>query len=218
MIWWQYFFIFIHLAVLGFNHVTKETKPFPAQVVPAIYWLTIEFNLLMAQFTMQQAMWLWDWSDDASQWIWTEGYSLSLFKFALGFAVVEIWFYLTHRFLHRYCYSNIHFIHHLFSNWTFASTTFFSHPLEHLLSNVGLILVSAQVTQMSAGLFWYWLQLVIFEGMRGHAAPINIFGIQLQTGHILHHRFKSIQFGAGGFMDELCQTSYTLLRTQKREE
>jgi sterol desaturase/sphingolipid hydroxylase (fatty acid hydroxylase superfamily) len=213
MNWLLEYFLFIHVTIFLFNHLSHETRdrkyPRHEWWFPYWYWLVIEFNLFFSGYVLQM---VWISYSDTNDWIWSESYLMSLLKIIPGLYIVDIWFFVTHYWFHKPInYIQYHYLHHQFSQYTFPSTTFYSHPLEHILSNVGLVLVSALVTRMSDGLFGIWLMIVLLEGMRGHSGPLyfNLFNKQISiptTTHILHHKYKNMYFGVGGFMDSLFGT------------
>jgi Delta7-sterol 5-desaturase len=112
---------------------------------------------------------------------------LCLFLHILGY---DLWFYMSHRFLHHPSLWWIHKEHHLYVNpkWYDAYS---GHPLESILQSVGTLLPFA------FGLWSPWetglaLVLINARGMARHDSR----SAWIDSGHhLLHHRFPTKNYG-----------------------
>lgn len=90
---------------------------------------------------------------------------LDLFVFYL---VWEIFFYYTHRILHtKYFYKSIHKIHHQYRA-PLAIVTQYSHPVEHLFSNLSPSLIGWAIMKTHILTIYLWTSLICLDSMRNH--------------------------------------------------
>jgi len=113
----------------------------------------------------------------------------------------DIWFYTTHRLLHwPVLYRHIHSWHHRWHR-PLPWVTYDAHPLEHLLTNTGSILVPLMLVGPTSSLLVHsWVLLVITQATWSHAGPWP------WSPHERHHTHFQVHYGLSLFMDRWLQT------------
>lgn len=129
----------------------------------------------------------------------------SFFKGLAGFfaaiVVHDLYFYLTHRFLHwRPVFKTVHHIHHR-SHDTNSWSAFSFHPLEGLIQ-VGIIPIVALVLPLSETALVVFAAYLILMTVYGHSGyelrshRLKVFGFfNTAYHHYLHHRFIHCNYG-----------------------
>lgn len=111
--------------------------------------------------------------------------------------IFEIFFYYTHRALHHpLLYPRVHKIHH---RWVYPSavSTFYAHPLEHALTNVIPVALSAYLVGLPFSLVRLWHLLALSNGI-----IVSHGGYDLgKNFHDDHHVYVTCNYGAFGFLD-----------------
>ena len=119
--------------------------------------------------------------------------------------LADIWFYFTHLTLHRnrFLYKHIHSIHH---QWLFPMgiCAIYAHPLEHIVSNIGSVIIGPVILPINSTLFCLWIILTTLNTVISHSGSY-IYMLNNET-HDLHHRIMSGNFGVRGFCDKLFGT------------
>ena len=127
------------------------------------------------------------------------------YQFAIYTIIADQWFYWTHRTMHRvkYFYNNIHYIHH---QWTYpiAVRTIYAHPIEHIITNIGSIVLPPLIYPTSVNFLIFWVSLATFNAVVGHSGIR--FPIFANEKHDLHHRFLNCNYGTFGLSDRLFGT------------
>ena len=136
--------------------------------------------------------------DDNSVIYWREG-----LKLLICAAVIDIWFYCTHRVLHHYpiLYSRIHKIHHRFSA-PCAWACFYAHPIEFALGNVLGVALGPVITGTCPSTTYFWFALATIISCTSHAG----YTVLDSYAHDLHHSTFQHNFGTEFFMDRLFST------------
>lgn len=113
----------------------------------------------------------------------------------------EIWFYTTHRCLHRpWLYRHIHAWHHRWRR-PLPWVTYDAHPLEHVVVNAGTLGVPLfLVGPTSEGFMHLWVFLVLTQATLAHAGPWPY------SHHDQHHHQPNIHYGLSLFMDRWWHT------------
>ena len=101
-------------------------------------------------------------------------------------------FYWLHRAAHRW-FLGLHHHHHRFLSTNNRLSAFYAHPLEHLLVNVGPLLLIFHLLELAA--MWRLLSLVYGTWSR---EPDNRHG--------LHHRYFTCNYGNWSWWDRWCGT------------
>ena len=111
-----------------------------------------------------------------------------IIKFGLMVILEEPLFYYAHRMLHhRSIYKYFHKKHH---EWTapVAAMTFYCHPVEHVVSNVGPIALLAALLNSHVLLGWLFGVLAVLNSMTDHTGYyFPYIGKDSVLFHDLHH-------------------------------
>ena len=126
-------------------------------------------------------------------------------QFMVFTAIADQWFYWTHRAMHRvkFLYNNIHYIHH---QWTYpiAVRTIYAHPVEHIITNVGTLIVPPLIWSSSLEFLMFWVGVATFNAVAGHSG-IH-FPVFTNEKHDLHHRYLNCNYGTFGLSDRMFGT------------
>ena len=172
-------------------------------------WSKVWPNLLFTQLVLSPLMMGWLWA-----MLHLRGWQLSahipgpaetlLQLLGLG-ACAVVWFYVSHRFLHRpWWMKKVHRVHHEFRT-TSAIASIYAHPVEFVFANfltlgLGVILVAPSLPVLY---LWTILSLhTVVAHHSGYAVPWLSWSVH----HDWHHyRFKEC-FGTLGLLDRLLGT------------
>ncbi len=113
-----------------------------------------------------------------------------MLQFILHILGYDIWFYISHRFLHTPQFYFIHKKHHekREPRWLDA---YYGDPLESAIQGLGVLLPFAI---MNCGL-WQFLAAVAFTNIRGLARHDAHTAWLIGNHHVLHHRYARYNFG-----------------------
>lgn len=115
----------------------------------------------------------------------------------------DIWFYITHYFLHKPALYPIHKLHHANYPTTWRDA-FEGHSAESLIQIVGaffpLLFSSYSLEELAMPL--------MFIGIRGLARHDSHGSWLTGEHHLLHHKHSNCNFGEY-WIDSLCGTSYS---------
>jgi len=126
----------------------------------------------------------------------------NLYKIPIAFLALEILFFYSHCLLHTSYFWKIHSVHH---TWAVPSaiSALYAHPIEHVLSNLVPILLSAKFSGLNFDTARVWHVFVLLNTL------INAHGsYKTSRFHLLHHIHKNCNFGALGLLDYLHKTTY----------
>lgn len=125
--------------------------------------------------------------------------------------VSDMHFYLTHRWCHRsvFLWKHIHRHHHVWRE-PFGVMGIESHPIEHVVVNVGSVVIPILIVQPPLWLVDLILMLAAYKAVTSHSTPLQNWIQQtiqrkvawVRSGeHIEHHRTVHRYFGTLGLMD-----------------
>ena len=150
---------------------------------------------------------------------------IQILRYLFAGIVSEILFYSSHRIFHeiKFLYS-FHKVHHQFYN-TFGIAASASHPIEHIISNLGTVFGTPIILGLDFKFFFIYIWLASLATTYGHSGydnrlKLNYYSntIKLKefkfknspTGipHDFHHQYQNCEFGSGyfDFMDSLLKT------------
>jgi len=116
--------------------------------------------------------------------------SATLMQFIKFVLVQDFYFYWAHRFMHTYGYS----WHHIHHNYYAPFTAWLSHPIEHLLLNIGSLLLASFLFPLPLPIIIPLALLQTYTSPRGHAGR----GIV----HEIHHTHYMRRFGTGLYLTD----------------
>jgi len=116
--------------------------------------------------------------------------------------LIEFLFYHIHVLFHNsYFFKKIHFKHHLWID-PIALSTFYCHPLEHLLLNIFPFLASCRYMGLNLSTLRFLQTLAIinttFSAHSGYAITSNF--------HYFHHIYLNCNYGLIGLFDKIYST------------
>jgi len=93
-------------------------------------------------------------------------------------------------------------------------STLYAHPLEHAITNILTIIVSGYIAGLSFTMIRIWHILALSNGIL--IAHGGYKWWKYNNLHDLHHRYKSYNYGALGFLDNFHGTLITLKDQKKK--
>lgn len=136
---------------------------------------------------------------------------LHLSNIALSILCYDIWFYISHRFLHMpTAYRRIHYIHHqkvVPSFWD----TYEGHTIESPLQSMGTVFPLFFMDYT----IWEFFVIVVLLNLRGMMRHDERFVWLIGNHHLLHHRYPRWNYGEY-WLDWLGGTLYPWGREYKR--
>ncbi|KAB7499172.1 Fatty acid hydroxylase domain-containing protein 2 [Armadillidium nasatum] len=136
-----------------------------------------------------------------------------IFELAIFIIVEEICFYYSHRLLHhRYLYKRYHKLHHEWQS-PIAVTAVYSHPVEHIFSNLLPIFAGPMIMGSHIATFWLWVSLAIFSTLNAHSGYHLPF-FPSPEAHDFHHLKFNQCYGVLGVLDLLHGTDEKFRNTK----
>ncbi|XP_060531114.1 fatty acid hydroxylase domain-containing protein 2-like [Cylas formicarius] len=125
-----------------------------------------------------------------------------LYELAIHILTEEAAFYYSHRLLHsRHIYKYIHKRHH---EWTapIAVTAIYSHPVEHIFSNLVPPFLGVFIMGSHVATAWLWFTLAILSTLNAHSGYHLPF-FPSPEAHDFHHLKFNNCFGVLGVLDRI---------------
>ncbi|KAF4523702.1 hypothetical protein B566_EDAN011566 [Ephemera danica] len=125
-----------------------------------------------------------------------------LFELLCLILLEEIGFYYTHRLMHhRLLYRHMHKQHH---EWTspISITAIYSHPVEHVVSNLAPIFLAVVVMGSHVATAWLWFLLATINTLNDHSGYHLPF-LSSPEYHDYHHLKFHQCYGVLGLLDRL---------------
>lgn len=190
----------VDLLFIGAVHLYYGTEgrlpwhPVTNQFDPQLTWSVIALNFFNI-FTL--AALLECFYFDGKPLTWTESWSLSGGLLLFGLFYTDIFSWLVHRAMHHpLLYRKIHSWHHQFYS-PYAWVSFYCHPVENLVFNLGNVIGPLLVFQPSHLLGKLWALAALINSIRAHS---------IEAAHDYHHRYLKVEYGTNVFMDRLLGT------------
>jgi len=158
------------------------------------------------------AYWKYNTEGPTAAFNWTS----ALISLAISAAVIDVWFYWTHRALHiKWLYPLIHKKHHRFTA-PVSLAAVYAHPLEFVIGNYMGVALGPTLSGAHPAVGAFWFALTMFGTCLTHSG----YGINTAVHHHdMHHEFFNCNFGVSYALDNLFGTDdHTLGFAVKKEE
>jgi len=127
--------------------------------------------------------------------------------------VEEVGFYYTHRISHHpSLYKHYHKRHH---EWTSSISiiAIYSHPVEHLVSNVWPVFLGPLLMGSHVATLWVWIMVAQLSTLNSHCGYHLPF-MPSPEAHDYHHLKFTNNFGVLGVLDRLHGTDANFMKTK----
>lgn len=172
------------------------------------------FNICVSSWPFTCAIW-WLWKDAlpalTGRVVTSEADPFNIYvelpKLLGCFAVVDTWFYWTHRALHITrpvnIYKWVHKFHHRFKAPA-AVASMYAHPLEYGFGNLSGVALGPALMNAHPYTAYFWFCFGLFATGGSHSG-YTFLGAE---DHDNHHEFFNYHYGVGGLWDAICGTNY----------
>lgn len=118
-----------------------------------------------------------------------------IFQLAIFILGEEVFFYYSHRLLHKkWFYQKIHYIHHKWKN-TYSDIALYSHPIEHLINVTGPMILPI-LFRTDYLTIMIWISIILVNTTYVHSE------IDLNDLHNIHHKIPIKNYGVLGLLDK----------------
>nr|UYO77164.1 fatty acid hydroxylase domain-containing protein 2 like A [Penaeus japonicus] len=125
-----------------------------------------------------------------------------LFELMVCILVEEVGFYYTHRlFHHRLLYKHFHKWHHEWQS-PVSVTALYTHPLEHIISNMAPVILGLIILGSHPATVWLWCGLANLSTINAHCGYHLPF-FPSPEAHDYHHLKFNQCYGVLGILDRL---------------
>jgi sterol desaturase/sphingolipid hydroxylase (fatty acid hydroxylase superfamily) len=121
-------------------------------------------------------------------------------RVAAVYIMTEIWFYFSHRLMHHPRFYKFHKDHHVYKEPP-PHATFYCSTTEHLVVNMGTLIVPMIIIPLPYYFTLVWSFLVMNNAVSAHMGTEYI-----DYEHYIHHQKFTKNFGAGTWVDKLLGT------------
>lgn len=137
-----------------------------------------------------------------------------LIHFVFFIAVEEVGFYYSHRLMHQpTLYQLFHKQHH---EWIapIGCAAIYAHPLEHIVCNLGPVVLGPCLLQSHLCTYWLWLTFAVATTVNSHSGYHFPFAPSPEM-HDYHHLAFNVNYGVLGLLDRLHRTDKIFLNTEE---
>lgn len=120
--------------------------------------------------------------------------SVSFIRLLMFYITQDIYFYFIHRYVFHKWFPRFHAIHHKF---IVAYAAWYGHPLEHLLLNLGSIIVPFWIFSNPPWVLFLIIIQQIYTSVNGRTP---------NSPHSVHHNYPTKRFGSIYLVDRLLDT------------
>lgn len=117
--------------------------------------------------------------------------SLSFTRLVLFYIAQDIYFYIVHKYIFHKFLTRFHAVHHKF---IVAYAAWYGHPLEHVLLNLGSIIIPFWMFPNPAWMLFVIIIQQIYTSVNGHTP---------NSPHSVHHNYSTKRFGSIYLVDRL---------------
>ncbi|CAL4088587.1 unnamed protein product [Meganyctiphanes norvegica] len=170
------------------------------RLIKCIFWVNFNQIIIGIPFSMGAYYLMTLRGYDQSPHLPTFGWVL--FELIGCILLEEAGFYYSHRlFHHRLFYKRFHKMHHEWQS-PISITAIYSHPLEHIISNMGPVFLGPLVFGSHTATIWLWCSMVYLSTLNAHSGYHLPF-FPSPEAHDFHHLKFNQCYGVLGVLDLL---------------
>jgi sterol desaturase/sphingolipid hydroxylase (fatty acid hydroxylase superfamily) len=174
--------LYTYFAVKKTQLAVEESSP-PSNVL----------NSVVVNLAITEVIYLFGWFYDPLTCD-SPSCSLSFSRIILFYVMQDIYFYFIHRYIFHKWLTDFHAVHHQF---IIAYAAWYGHPLEHILLNIGSIIIPFWIFPNPAWVLFIIIIQQIYTSVNGHTP---------NSPHSVHHNCPTKRFGSIYLVDRLLDT------------